>query len=165
MSKKKFTDGLESLFGNTSEENFGSAGLLLDEEPKTKTTARRRGNSRKNFTTDLDSLLEDALKETIIEQKQQAGKHLENKSKSIQNIQRNRKPLSGLDALIRRTVEGSTIEISNDAKKRVTFVFEKQKLEKLKRIARIEKAYLKDILSQIVSEYIHEYEGQKGNIN
>ncbi len=163
MSKKKFTDGLESLFGDTSEDTFGGS-LLVAEEPKPKAVRKRRGSSRKNFTTDLDTLLEDALKETIIEQTQKTDKAFESKSKSIQTKQRSRKPLSGLDALIRRTVEGSTIEISNDVTKRVTFVFEKQKLDKLKRIARIEKAYLKDILSQIVSEYIQKYEVQKGGI-
>lgn len=167
MSKKRFTEGLESIFGNTSDEDFGSGGLLAVEEPKEqKAIAKkpvRKSKSRKNFTTDLDSLFEDVLKETIIEQTQKREKGLDNKTKSTQNKTRKRKPLSGLDALIRRTVESSTIEIDSNLKKRVTFVFEKQKIDKLKKIARIEKAYLKDILNEIVSEYLDTYEEKRGN--
>lgn len=164
MSKKKFTEGLESIFGDTTDENFGSGGLLMVEEPQKKKSSgksSRKTKSRKNFTTDLDSLFEDALKETIIEHAQKIDKGLESKTKSAQNKTRTRKPLTGLDALIRRTVETSTIEINEDVKKRVTFVFEKQKLEKLKKIARIEKSYLKDILSDIVSEFLDNYESEK----
>ena len=41
-------------------------------------------------------------------------------------------------------------------------VFDKQKLARLKRIAKIEKAYLKDIIGDLVSEFIDSYEvGQK----
>lgn len=168
MSKKKFTEGLESIFGDATEDSFRSSGLVLTEEPDNAvvqtTPARKKTKSRKNFTTDLDSLFEDALKETIIEKTKETEKGLENKTKSSANKSRPRKPLTGLDALIRRTVETSTIEIDETAKKRVTFVFEKRKLERLKKIARIEKSYLKDILSDIVSEYLEKYEQAKMNL-
>lgn len=74
-----------------------------------------------------------------------------------------RRPMGGLDMLIRRTVEKGAIE--EDIKtgtKRLTVSFDKEKLSKLKKIARIEKAYLKDILGEIVAEYIKRYEAQKG---
>ena len=138
--------------------------MTAEEAPKeTQTKPARKSKSRKNFTTDLNSLFEDALKETILEKAQQAEKGLETKTKSAPHKTRARKPLSGLDALIRRTVESGTIEIDPNAKKRVTIVFEKQKIEKLKKIARIEKAYLKDIMNNIVSEYLEKYEKERNS--
>ena len=83
---------------------------------------------------------------------------VENKSKSLAHTKRVRRPLSGLDALIRPPVETSSTNYDAKAKKRVSFVFERKKLEKLKKIARSKKSYLKDILGDIVSGYIDEYE-------
>ena len=37
--------------------------------------------------------------------------------------------------------------------------FDQKKIEKLKSIARVEKAYLKDIVGELISEYIEKYEG------
>jgi hypothetical protein len=48
--------------------------------------------------------------------------------------------------------------------KRLTVTFDKKKLEKLKKIARLEKSYLKDILGEIVAEYIKKYELSKGQL-
>lgn len=69
--------------------------------------------------------------------------------------------MNGLDALIRQTVESSMMEVEPApalSKKRVTFVFDKQKLSRLKRIAKIERAYLKDIIGDLISEFIDDYE-------
>ena len=163
LSKKKFTDGLESLFGDTSEESFESGGLLVAEKVKPKARTRKP-SSRKNFTSDLNTLFEDALQETIQEKKEKLAKGIESKSKSATLKNRVKKPLTGIDALIRRTVETSTIEIDPNARKRVTFTFEKAKLEKLKKIARLEKSYLKDIIGEVIGEFIQDYEDKKGDI-
>ena len=60
--------------------------------------------------------------------------------------------------LIRRTVEMGAVEEDNSGTKRLTVTFDKEKLNKLKHIARLEKAYLKDILGDIIDEYITRYE-------
>jgi hypothetical protein len=39
---------------------------------------------------------------------------------------------------------------------------DKTKLDKLKTIARLENAYMKDILVQLIDEYIREYTKEKG---
>ncbi|RMG85864.1 MAG: hypothetical protein D6714_05165 [Bacteroidetes bacterium] len=164
LSKKKFTEGLESIFGDTSKDPYGGAALITEEqEPEVKTARKKRTRSRKNFTTDLDSLLEDALKDSFMEPegKPSPEKGLEHKTKSAQHSTRPQKPLTGLDALIRRTVETSKIEVNDRTKKRITVVFEKEKIEKLKKIARAEKAYLKDIMDKIVSEFLRQYEVKK----
>ncbi len=164
MSKKRFTDGLESLFGVSEGGNLPEESPLLAEtevrvvtKPKAK-KVRKRGS--KNFTSDLDSLFEDTLENAIEETKteyQQSNKP-DKKRKQL-------RPVSGLDALIRRTLESGEAEVSYDKRKRVTFVFEKSKVEKLKRIAKAQKVYLKDILGEIVKDYLKQYEKEKGTLN
>ena len=53
------------------------------------------------------------------------------------------------------------VEVNVPTKKRVTFVFDKEKLAKLKEIARTEKAYLKDIIGDVVSRFIEKYEKEQ----
>ncbi|MEY3052065.1 MAG: hypothetical protein RLY31_1850 [Bacteroidota bacterium] len=74
-----------------------------------------------------------------------------------------RRPGGGLDVLIRRTVEMGAVEEDASGTKRLTVSFDKEKLNKLKIIARLEKAYLKDILGEIIDEYISRYEEQQRN--
>ena len=72
----------------------------------------------------------------------------------------------GLDSLIRSTVEDSLMVIEPTSNnKRVSFVFDKSKLKKLKSIAKIKKAYLKDIIDEVVAEYLAEFESKHGNID
>ena len=115
--------------------------------------------SAKNFTSDLDSLFEDALRDTLQEK---AQKIVKDDGKTSPARKRKVPALFGLDALIRRTVEGSIEEV--DRKKRVTFIFDKMRLAKLKKIARKEKSYLKDIIGEVMSEYIKEYEAEYGPV-
>ncbi len=164
MSKKRFTDGLESLFGFSEGGDLAEESPLLAEtevrvitEPKAK---KARGRSSKNFTSDLDSLFEDTLEDVIEETKTDYQQGIKPDKKRKQ-----RRPVSGLDALIRRTLDTGESEVSYDKRKRVTFVFEKSKVEKLKRIAKAQKVYLKDILGEIVKDYLHQYEKEKGTLN
>ena len=62
LSKKRFTEGLESVFGDANNESFERGGLLVAEEVQKEEKIRRPRRStsaRKNFTTDLDSLFDD----------------------------------------------------------------------------------------------------------
>jgi hypothetical protein len=49
--------------------------------------------------------------------------------------------------------------------RRLTLVFDENKLNKLKSIARMERSYLKDIIDEIVESFIHEYEVKKGHLD
>ena len=70
-----------------------------------------------------------------------------------------RKKFSGLDALIRSTIEPKPVEPPVEKNtKRVTLVFDKEKLSKLKSIARAKRTYIKDIIDDMVSEFIVQYE-------
>lgn len=170
MSKKKFTDGLESLFHSQHQEKGSGTTFLEGTDPGTETETRtsvKKSSPRKNFTTDLDSLLEEALQESFEEQMhQRENDSLASKTQVFHQQTHRRRPGSGLDMLIRRTVERGAIEEDQaTGTKRLTVTFDKEKLKKLKTIARLEKAYLKDILGKIVAEYIQEYEQQKGDVD
>jgi hypothetical protein len=169
LSKKKFTDGLESLL-NTPHQEGGQGTAFLegakasaDQESK---PSVKRPSTRKGFTTDLDSLLEEALQESFEEQmylQREGGNIAEPKAQVFHQQAHRRRPGIGLDILIRRTVErGEIEEDKTTGTRRLTVTFDKEKLSKLKVIARMEKAYLKDILGDIVAEYIKKYEQRKG---
>lgn len=169
MSKKKFTTGLESLFDSAGDAFQEDTVALVDTASPVPQKVRRikaRGSS-KDFTSDLDSLLEDALNESVDEinknapDESQSGK---SKERPAAPTAAHRKVLSGLDALIRQTIQVNVEEYkdeTNSPTKRVTFAVDKTKLEKLKTIARQEGAYLKDIISSLISEYIREYDKGK----
>ncbi len=175
MSKKKFTDGLADLFTPDPKAVTGRGTAFLrnpfepnkKEDQEDETRERKTTSHRKNFTTDLDSLLEEALQEVFDDHSSgnESGDG-NNKVKTFHQQTHRRRPYSGLDLLIRRTVESSPMEVVTDSTntKRLTVTFERKKLEKLKKIARMEKAYLKDILSDIVADFIKNYEQSKGSI-
>ncbi len=151
MSKKKFSEGLDDLFKDlpANEESWGHAG---------DTPARERKIAHKNFMPDLDVLFREAMEEGS-DDLEAAGlpaaaqPGIKSKSGSAY-----RAPVSGLDALIRQTIDVREITTDEESgKKRVTVAVDKAKLEKLKTIARLENAYLKDILIQMIDEYIQEY--------
>ncbi len=179
MSKKKFTSGLEELFGNVLGDDLQDTSPLLEkteeeekeealgkkEEKKSSRTStrapRKKRSSGKSFSTDLESLFERVVNEVIDEK----AKESLIVKKNADKIRKKVKPLSGLDALIRRTSLADHAEDDRPTdKKRVTFVFDKNKLVKLKTIARKEKAYLKDIIGAVISEYINQYEDENGNV-
>ena len=113
---------------------------------------------QKNFTSDLDTLFEQALVDTIEEKQERAKSNIQAPPKP--RNQRLRR-LSGLDALIRHTEDMDVVEVNVPTKKRVTFVFDKDKLAKLKEIAKMEKSYLKDIIGDVVSKFIEKYEKEQ----
>ncbi len=175
MSKKTLKDGLESLFGmppaSVEEETAFMGDNVLPEGKKTKKAAQRkssdnrsRSGSSKSFTADLESLFQTVVKESVAEEKKKATREKQRTLGTPQTDtpEKPRRPMSGLDALIRQTVETNKEEIKRAAvpkeKKRVTFVFDKKKLLKLKTIAKLEKAYLKDIIGGLISEYLEEYD-------
>ncbi len=146
MAKKNFKSGLGDLLSDA-----------LD-TPKEKPTPKKRTSRKtaskkkvtKSFMSDLDGFLQDSIEEEV---KEQANKIKAGKSKAT--IKR-KKPLFGLDALIRETVESSKVEVAPQSTKRVTFIFDEDKIEKLQKIARLKKSYVKDIINEIVSEYIEQ---------
>ena len=150
MSKKRFTEGLESLFGEQEPTGAEEQGKTAEVEEQPEAEHKESG---KNFMSDLEAFFADSLHESIRETEPSSAPGDE-------------PPItgSGLDSLIRSTIETSEMEVNYAARKRVTFTFEKGKLEKLKRIAKLEKSYMRDIIGQLLSEYIEDYESKKGDL-
>lgn len=146
-----FKEGLEDLLKDAFSEEASDAVLLQSNSVK----SDRSKSQTKNFTSDLSSMFEEALKESVEEQiGARKGNPLLSKKPKIPRS-------GGLDSLIKSTVETSSMSMSEN-KKRVTFIFDQKKLDKLKTIARVKKTYLKNIVDDLVSEYIDEYEQKKG---
>jgi hypothetical protein len=151
MSKKRFTDGLDDLL------NTPPALHESTPEPDATPERPRRASGGKTFSTDLDALLSEALEESL--EKLESGKQLQHKVKKEDRPER----LTGLDALIRQTLNMENFTIDEETgKKRLTVAVDKMKLDKLKVIARLENAYLKDIMVSLIDEYIQSYTQEKG---
>jgi hypothetical protein len=159
MSKKRFSEGLDDLFSD----NKASVGGLFAEETAVAAPATERRGGHKNFMSDLDNLLQEALEESLekYESGQNNPKSLGNKSKSAAQGAGAALP-HGLDALIRQTIDVQEI-MTDEAtgKRRLTVAVDKTKIEKLKTIARLENAYMKDLLVGLIDEYINRYAQQK----
>ncbi len=150
MSKKTFSQGLDDLFSSAHEEQVATA-----HPPE-------RRPAHKNFLTDIDALLQEALEESL-ERYESGQPDTPTPGSGKTKATGFRSPVTGLDALIRQTIDVQ--EITTDeatGKKRLTVSVDKTKVEKLKSIARLENSYLKDLLVQLIDSYIEEYTQQKG---
>ncbi|MBP7184468.1 MAG: hypothetical protein KBA06_03090 [Saprospiraceae bacterium] len=177
MSKKKFSAGLDNIFEAKEHDHHVSIEMTIDEteEQREHIDQQHHGLVKRNkvslvkhgksFTSDLDTLLEEALVDSI-EEKLDFNSNRGERLSSQLNIPKKAVTISGLDALIRRTVEnvGNDFHRGTSKQTRVTFTFEKSLVSKLKVIARNEKSYLKDIINQIVEGYISSYESKKGTL-
>jgi uncharacterized protein involved in propanediol utilization len=149
MAKKNFKSGLGDLF-DSAMEGTSKAETKKKTQNKIKKVASKK--TTKSFMSNLDNLLQEAIEEGVQEQVER----IKTKKKTVS---KRKKPMFGLDALIRETVETSKVEVSvPQSTKRVTFVFDEAKIDKLKKLARLKKAYVKDIVNEIISEYLEEQE-------
>lgn len=161
MGKKKFKDGLESLFLSAKEDSSQKKDLLF-EGGQEKAARKSRSSSGKHFSDELEIFFQETLQESIHDELYGGS----STPSPAPKTPRTPKPKDGLDSLIRRTIATSEMELHYDGtKKRVAFSFDKDMLEKLKHIARLEKTFFKDIISQVVAEYIREYEQKKGKLD
>lgn len=165
MAKKRFTDNFESLFGDPMEElqpeskEKRAAGQASGDDSVEADEDSKKGGG-KTFTDSLQSFLSETFEESFERQLAEAEK-----KKTPVPAPKPRRRRSSLDMLIRSTVEPSKVEIEEGdeaRRRRITLTFEPQKLEKLKNIAKIERAMLKDIINELVGDYIRQYETEKG---
>ncbi len=149
MSKKRFSDGFDSLFGDDffQEEEQSKEQKTESATAKPKAAARKKSGSSKKCASGLESLLSEAFEEEM--QDQLSGKKSEKPSAS------QRKSFGGLDSLIRSTIDPEKMRKS-DAKnqRRLTIMIDADKVDQLKDIAKMEKTYLKYIIRDIVTAYL-----------
>ncbi len=159
MSKKKFNEGLESLFVEMVQEASAANSALQDASSGSDgggTAAQKRPVGKK-FGEDMDSFLKNAFEESF--ERQMRSDFSPADEAAIKR--RSHRPVGGLDALIRNTVQPQEVHFDENSTRRLTLVFDELKLKKLREIARLEKTYLKDIIDDIVAEFIQSYEKKK----
>jgi hypothetical protein len=165
---KGFKAGLEELlmdaFGESSEPTTSPTPVPKSpSKPQPPTTSTRRKKPRsassKSFSSDLSSLFNDSIVESVQERVKQIKQQPKKEKKEKEEPKKEKKNAPrGLDLLIRQTVESSKVDIRREPRRRITFLFEEEKIKRLKDIAQDRQAYIKDIIGDIVSEYIEEYE-------
>ena len=168
MSKKRFSSGLDSLFDSPRDgHDFVESAMATQAPPpsvseleaEVKAVVMKR-TTTKNFTSDLDSLFQYAFTEAIEEKAEKLRREsgLDDPFDTKRNTYK--KPLAGLDALIRETVDTSLVGFEHAPIKRFTIMFENKKIEKLKTIAKQERAFVKDLVGDVLTEFINNYERQ-----
>lgn len=169
MSKKKFKAGLESLFGDMGDDQLpGIRDLLVEEQEEERMVEnpvkKPKKRSSKNFTSNLDDLFHNALDKEFVEKREKAPMP---RGRDTATKKRNLRPIIGIDALIRRTSGDNPdgFSVNTPLKKRVTLTLEKQKIEHLKNIAKSKKSYLKDVVDEIISDYLREHPEEQNNSN
>lgn len=120
-----------------------------------------KSSSAKSFTADLQSFLQEAFGESFERQMKEKQTSSAPAGKTASSGQ----APSGLDALIRNTLEPASFKLDPNATRRLVVTFRETQLQKLKNIAKLEKTYLKQIINEIVESYIDNYEKNKGRIN
>jgi hypothetical protein len=152
---------MESLFGPTDEQESDKGWFDAQEagEQDAHEQKPKRSNSGKNFADDLQSFLQEAFDDSMERQLEERQKRDEAAPANPSVKKRQRRPMAGLDALIRSTVDPQP-ESETDRKrpKRITLSFDPVKLEKLKTIARSQRALLRDVIDEIVEDYLNRME-------
>lgn len=147
MAKKRFTDDLSGLF----EDNYltGTDTAAQEDEEAVevsvpvRTKKAKKKISSKNFTQNLDVFLSDDQRRAA------AGRTAERQAPRRR---------TGLDYLIRSTVQdedrAAPTEPAVPDTKRVTLIFNKEHLVTLKEQAKERKMYLKDVVQEMVAQYL-----------
>ncbi len=170
MGKKKFSSGLDSLFDAKDDQHELDLQRELSDvriQGDQRTTSVQempsiRRASNKNFTSDLDSLFQDAFTDSVEEKAEKLRRLANNDDPFESNRRQYKQPLSGLDALIRSTMDTSLAEFDHAPVKRLTIMFENLKIEKLKSIAKMERSFVKDLVGGVLTEFINDYEKRSG---
>jgi len=165
MAKKRFTDGLESLMGESSGSKAQVKELLLfpelaNDPPPPKYEKRP---AQKGFAAELQSFLTEAFEESFEAQMSLLERDMDSQQQQAASSSKTvRRPPTGLDALIRSTIEPETMNVQEYPTRRIVLTFDEAKIEKLQQIAQVKKTVLKDMISEIVSNFIRTYEKKKG---
>ena len=138
MAKKRFTDNLSGLFEDNDyligDDPMAVEEEVVDVDVPVKTKKAKKKISSKNLTKNLDVFISD------------------------DNRRSRSRRRSGLDYLIRSTVQDDPDrepeEPAKPETKRVTLVFNKEHLLTLKEEAKERKMYLKDVVQEMVAQYL-----------
>ena len=157
MSKKKFTEGLESVFLDNNENAFQDDSPLF--------TYEARSN------VDTSNILQPSRDHSFTEEEEEedentAGTAAETSPSNDKEGKVPSKPLSGIDLLIRNTADQSQYTAHPKANQRkISLVLDKSLLKKLKVVARMEKTYFRELISALLHNYVERYERERGSLD
>ncbi len=152
MAKKRFTDGMDELFSGESKKEEPLTLFPTEDQPEQTTDQPRKGG--KGFAASLDAFLAEAFESA--EQDADVDELPKPTKPTPTRRPRGRRAASGLDLLIRQTTDESQFVPQQHDTRRVTLIFNKQHLEQLKTIARQRQVYLKDLIGEIVEQFLDE---------
>ena len=159
MSKKNFIDGLESIFTDAADSTFQEDSPFFSYEAKSNVDPHTH-ILKQDLPGESSSLDEDDdydEDENIVDQESEEKKDVAKPP---------RKPLTGLDLLIRNTTLESNNPNSVRANQRkVSLVFDKQLLSKLKLIAKKENTNFRLMISDMLTLFVDRYEKDKGPVS
>ena len=152
---KSFTSGLESIFSGKVTKITKLEKHVPEKTKEIVPTAKKDTSKEDNaFFTNLDKIFQESFDSVGLDDlivNTQVGNTKKNPSKK-QNLSK------GFDDLFEPTVDDYLMNVNNSGvQKRITFTFDADKVEILKQIAQEERAFLKDIISKIVDEYLKKY--------
>lgn len=174
MGKKQFNSDFDKFFGKAS-----SASSTANEETATAVAKRKEVDDRKvadskssnvtpvkSFQSNLHDFLQNTYEEAFQEQLE-ARKNP--KPEGDIPLSKKGKPMGGLDSLIRSTVDPNSIRITHTRTaeggnvRRISLAFKERQIEKLRKIANLKRTMLKDIIYQVVEEFINDFEDKEDN--
>lgn len=174
MGKKQFNSDFDRFFGKAS-----SASSTASEETTTVVAANKEEGKKevvsskapasppvKSFQNNLHDFLQNTFEEAF--QEQMEARNNPNPEGDIP-LSKKGKPMGGLDSLIRSTVDPNSIRITHTRTveggnvRRISLVFKERQIEKLRKIANLKRTMLKDIIYQVVEEFIDEFEKKAEN--
>ncbi|RME94117.1 MAG: hypothetical protein D6772_15080 [Bacteroidetes bacterium] len=151
MAKKRFTDGLNSLFGEEENPTPQKELTLFPQEERGVARRDEEKRSSKGFASQLDAFLAEAF-----EAEAEAREDSPTEKRSHGTKARR---LSGLDMLIRQTTDAPPAAGPKTSdRRRLTLAFDKAQLARLKEIAKAEGMYLKDLIKQLIERYLAEHQ-------
>lgn len=167
-NKKSFSDNLSSIFAHTLNEDnkqdnpkFLSKSLnesevvaVLDNNEEEKEKNVQKKAHRKSFSEGLESFFKDSIEEVIGD-----GTTVTEVKRGV--AKKGNKRVIGIEVLLQSTLfKDFEKEFEQDPKerypktKRVTFVLDTDKVELLKNIARNEKKEMRQIVSNLIEDYL-----------
>ena len=133
------------------------------EEPKNEVVATVKETTKsKRSGKDFSSDLGHAMQDVFIRQEEDYIAQDDNLRITDLSRRAFRKPLSGLESLLRKTIDSE--ELDNETKRRIVVIIESGKVEKLKSIAKEESLFLKEIIERCVNLFLEDYEHKKAII-
>lgn len=176
MGKKQFNSDFDKFFGKasststtTSEETATIVAENKDVENNEEVGSKSSSNSTpvKSFQNNLHDFLQNTFEEAFQEQ-MEARKNP--RPEGDIPLSKKGKPMGGLDSLIRSTVDPNSIRITHTRTadggniRRISLAFKESQIEKLRKIANLKRTMLKDVIYQVVEDFIAEYEQREENL-